>query len=108
MRTLEEKEAEALEIIGEQLALAKNPVVLCSFGKDSIALLHLCLRFKKVPVLFFRFAKFHEKHRHALSVMQAWDLEVYDLWPETVTEYQHGEFFEMLHGYRVKDRKSVV
>lgn len=101
MRTLYDKESSALALIGEQMRRSQNPIVLCSFGKDSIVLLHLCLRFKKVPVLFFRFAKFHEKHAHALSVMQAWDLEVYDMWPEMVTEYQHGDFFEVLHGYRV-------
>lgn len=97
--TFDEKEAQALDLIKQQLARAQRPVVLCSFGKDSIVLLHLCLRFRKVPVLFFRFPKFHEKHVHALTVMQAWDLEVYDLWPMRTMDYQHGEFFEVLHGY---------
>lgn len=96
---LHDKETRALALIGAQLRLAVNPVVLCSFGKDSIVLLHLCLRFKKVPAIFFRFARFHEKHAHALTVMQQWDLEVYDLWPQTVTDYQHGDFFDVLHGY---------
>lgn len=107
MRTFDEKEQSALDLVGEQLALAKNPIVLCSFGKDSIVLLHLCLRFRKVPVIFFRFAKFHEKHQHALKVMQQWDLEAYDMWPEIVTEYQHGEFFEVLHGYRVSEQAHI-
>jgi hypothetical protein len=31
--------------------------------------------------------------------MQAWDLEVYDLWPSRTMDYQHGAFFEVLHGY---------
>ncbi len=100
MRTFAEKETEALNLIGAQMATAKNPIVLCSFGKDSIALLHLCLRFRKVPVLFFRFSKFHEKHQHAMDVMKQWDLEAYDMWPEVIYEYQHGEFFEVLHGYK--------
>lgn len=94
-----DKESRALELIGEQMKDATRPVVLCSFGKDSIVLLHLCLRLRKVPVLFFRFPKFHEKHAHAMKVMQQWDLEVFDMWPKTVTEYQHGDFFEVLHGY---------
>lgn len=96
---MEEKEAQALALIGEQLSAALSPIVLCSFGKDSLVLLHLCLRIRKVPVLCFRFAKFHEKHAQAARVIQDWDLEVYDLWPRTVTEYQHGAFFEVLHGY---------
>lgn len=96
---MNKKETQALALIGEQLRTAVNPIVLCSFGKDSLVLLHLCLRFRKVPVLFFRFAKFHEKHAHAYRVMQQWDLEVFDMWPRTATEYQHGDFFEVLHGY---------
>ena len=31
--------------------------------------------------------------------MQQWDLEAYDMWPQTVTDYQHDSFFEVLHGY---------
>jgi hypothetical protein len=93
------KEQQAIELIGAQLRLSVSPIVLCSFGKDSLVLLHLCLRISKVPVLFFRFAKFHEKHQHALNIMKLWDLEVYDLWPRTATEYQHGSFFEVFHGY---------
>lgn len=94
-----DKENAALSFIAGQLRGATNPAVLCSFGKDSIVLLHLALRIRKVPVLFFRFARFHEKHVHAMQVMRDWDLEVFDLWPKTVTEYQHGDFFEVLHGY---------
>lgn len=99
MMLTQTKEQQALALIEAQLATARTPIVACSFGKDSIVLLHLCLRIKKVPVLFLRFAKFHEKHAHALSVMQAWDLEAYDLWPTRTMDYQHGEFFEVLHGY---------
>ena len=95
-----DKERAALTLIRAQLAIAERPIVLCSFGKDSIVLLHLCLRIRKVPVLFFKFAKFHEKSAHALSVMQAWDLEAFDMWPTTVDDYQHEQFFEILHGYR--------
>lgn len=101
------KETQALDLISAQLQTAVNPIVLCSFGKDSLVLLHLCLRLRKVPVLFFRFAKFHEKHAHAQTVMQAWDLEVFDIWPKTVTDYQHGEFFEVLHGYSTGNGGTV-
>lgn len=107
MRTFADKETDALQVIGTQMVRAKRPIVLCSFGKDSIVLLHLCLRFRKVPVIFFRFAKFHEKHAHAMKVMQEWDLEVYDMWPEMVTEYQHGDFFEVLHGYHVSEGAAI-
>jgi len=94
-----DKESRALDMIREQLSTALRPIVLCSFGKDSLVLLHLCLRLRKVPVLFFRFPKFHEKHMHAMQVMQQWDLEVFDMWPKIATDYQKGSFFEVLHGY---------
>ena len=99
MKTWNEKAAQALDLLTEPLLAAKNPVALCSFGKDSTVLLHLCLRIRKVPVLFFRFAKFHEKHAHAAQVMRDWDLEVYDMWPAFTTYYQSGTFFEVLHSY---------
>lgn len=104
---MDTKETQALKLIEAQMQTTVNPIVLCSFGKDSLVLLHLCLRIRKVPVLFFRFAKFHEKHVHALRVMQMWDLEVYDLWPRTVTEYQSGEFFEVLHSYSTGGRAAI-
>jgi hypothetical protein len=107
MRTYHEKEASALALVEQQLATARNPIVLCSFGKDSIVLLHLCLRVRKVPVMFFRFAKFHEKHTHALSVMQQWDLEAYDMWPAFMRYYQSGSFFEVLHSYPTGPRAFI-
>lgn len=98
--TFQQKEKDALALIGAQMDSARSPIVLCSFGKDSVVLLHLCLRFRKVPVLFFRFSRFHEKSAHALRVAQEWDLEVFDMWPTTIDEYQREEFFEIFHGYR--------
>jgi 3'-phosphoadenosine 5'-phosphosulfate sulfotransferase (PAPS reductase)/FAD synthetase len=103
----QEKEARALALLQPLLMQARNPIVLCSFGKDSIVLLHLCLRLRKVPVLFFRFPKFHEKHAHAYKVMTDWDLEVYDAWPSQVQYYQSGTFFEVLHGYQTGEQSFI-
>ena len=107
MSNVYEKESAALALITEQLASAKTPIVLCSFGKDSIVLLHLCLRVRKVPVIFLRFAKFHEKHAHAFSVMRDWDLEVYDLWPAFTQYYQSGSFFEVISSYPTGPRQFI-
>ncbi|MFN3075380.1 MAG: phosphoadenosine phosphosulfate reductase family protein [Alphaproteobacteria bacterium] len=96
---MHQKATHALALLTPVLMQARNPIVLCSFGKDSIVLLHLCLRIRTVPVLFFRFPKFHEKHAHAQQVMRDWDLEVFDMWPEQTTYYQSGRFFEVLHSY---------
>lgn len=105
--TLTHKVDAALALLEPVLLQARRPVVLCSFGKDSIVLLHLCLRIRPVQVLFFRFAQFHEKHLHAYQVMKDWNLEVYDMWPSSATYYQSGAFFEVLHAYPTGDQGHI-
>ena len=93
------KERAALELVDQQLMTAMRPVVCCSFGKDSIVVLHLCLRFRKVPVIFVRHARFHEKFAHAEAVATRWDLEMHDLAPIGAFEYQHGPFFDVISAF---------
>lgn len=104
---MDDKEARTLDLITSQLATARRPIVACSFGKDSIVLLHLCLRVRKVPVLYLRLPKFPEKHRQAQTVLEAWDLESYDLWPSHTVDYQCGEYFEVFHGYATGDGGTI-
>jgi len=101
-------EATTLMFLKDQLLTAKRPIVLCSFGKDSTVLLHLCLRIRKVPVLFFRLPGFQEKYDHAYKVARLWDLKIFDMRPLTSTEYQHDDFFEVIHFYPVGDQANIV
>ncbi len=94
------KERAALACIDTHLCQAVRPIVLCSFGKDSIVLLHLCLRIRKLPVMCFRLSRFHEKHDHGHEVMKTLDLEVFEGLPSNVVEFYHGDFFEFMHIYR--------
>lgn len=65
--------------------------LLCSFGKDSIVLLHLiretlprnkmsCHAYP-VPVVYHRSPYFPAKHEFADSIIRSWDLEVHDYPP---------------------------
>lgn len=96
---MENKEQDALALIGDVFRQATNPISLCSFGKDSIVVLHLCLRHQKVPVMCWRLARFHEKHQQQHHVAKLWDLEVYDTWPVLTYDYANKGFYEVLHVY---------
>jgi len=88
------------QLIREQLAVSQNPVVACSFGKDAIVLLHLCLQERKVPVLYFKLPKFQEKNTHAYQVMREWDLEVFEQLPYTTSYIQIDGEREVFELYR--------
>jgi len=84
----------------------RRPVVMCSFGKDSLVLLHLITEQAGCdwPVLFHREAAgAAEKYRYANELIEEWDLRVYDYPPagtsmtrgngqlEVVNHYMQGE-----------------
>lgn len=91
----------ALDLIAGEVLNASKPIVLCSFGKDSIVLLDLCLSIRKMPVLFFvqDAHRFPEKYTHAHEVIQEAQLEAYTLPPQRVTYVQDGDYFELFHTY---------
>ena len=88
-----------LDFIKKCLDVSVNPVCLCSFGKDSIVLLHLILRIKKIPVIYWREPFFQSKFEHPQKVAQLWDLEVYD-YPPTFCDYlQLEDYFDVYNFY---------
>jgi len=97
---MDSQERSAMNIIEKALAASEKPIALCSFGKDSTTVLHLVRQVhSKIPVMFFRIAKFPEKHAHAQKIMELWDLETYDSVPITTVDVWQDEFFEILHVY---------
>jgi 3'-phosphoadenosine 5'-phosphosulfate sulfotransferase (PAPS reductase)/FAD synthetase len=69
---------DTLAIIEEALATAKSPVVLSSFGKDSLLLLYFVrLVDPNVPVLYFR----DKLNPFAERVIKEWDLQVFGYAP---------------------------
>jgi len=98
------KVALAKEFIRECFAASTNPVCLCSFGKDSLVMLHLILSIKKVPVIYWREPFFQSKFRHAQQVSEAWDLTVYD-YPPTYTDYLClDNYFDVYNFYDMGSR----
>jgi hypothetical protein len=111
MQALEDKIAHAKHLIYEWGA--GKAVLLCSFGKDSMVLLHLIRQVLEVrspschaypiPVIYHRYPYFPAKHDFADETIRKWGLEVYDFPPlhcgvkckedrlELVTRYQIGK-----------------
>lgn len=77
-------------------AAAQKPAILCSFGKDSLVIVHLTRELGlKLPIIYHRNHWFPEKNAFADEMTQLWQLEVHD-WPPTmcgikVHDTAHGE-----------------
>lgn len=95
------KEESALHLIDTALMQFKAPAVMCSFGKDSLVALHLSMRVKRLPVIFHREPFFPRKYAYANSVIEAWDLDVYDYPPSgTAIQEKDGEV-EIVNYYTI-------
>lgn len=84
------------EKIQQVLDSAKNPVLLCSFGKDSLVLLKLVRDIKpEIPILWFR----DHLDPFAARIIREWDLSVWGYAPTiryqvdntVVSEYAIGD-----------------
>jgi len=82
--SFEEKVKESLKIIEEALSNHSKSVVACSFGKDSVALLHLVhLLDSTVPVVYTDTGvEFPETNAYARELERKWNLKVFTLKPE--------------------------
>lgn len=109
------------------LAVLKDkhrPVVLCSFGKDSLCVLHLVRDLKiKCPVIFFRDPWQPRKNAFADAIIQMWNLHVFD-WPpaasgirvsngifNTISRYQISaklDFIDLPKDYYPQDKDNFV
>lgn len=67
-----------------------KPCILCSFGKDSLALLHVIRTMGyKIPVVFHREPFMPKKYEFADRIIRDWDLSVYD-YPPTAMGFMTG------------------
>ncbi len=66
--TYEQKVALAKLTIKAGLENSRNPAVMCSFGKDSVVVLHLVNTFKRLKVIFHREPFQH--HLYLLKLLQ--------------------------------------
>lgn len=90
----------ANKIITMTRANYKRPVVMSSFGKDSMALLGLIRAAGlKFPVIFHREPFFPEKYEFANRVIKDWDLEVYDYPPSQTALMKRNGQMEVVNFY---------
>ncbi len=96
-------EEKTLKFIEKFLAIKENPICLCSFGKDSLVMLHLILRIKKIPVIYWREPFYQKKFTHPERIMKEWDLEVYDYPPTQIEYFQINDYFDIFNFYWVNN-----
>lgn len=81
----------------EILEQAKTPIVLCSFGKDSLLLLAMAREIiQDIPVLWF-----HHGRRDAFAekIIADWNLTVFDYAPADVSIVPNGDEFSLISDY---------
>lgn len=81
----------------EILEQAKTPIVLCSFGKDSLLLLAMAREIiQDIPVLWF-----HRDRRDAFAeqIIADWNLTVFDYAPADVSIVPNGDGFSLISDY---------
>lgn len=78
------------DFIHQCLIRYKNPAIMCSFGKDSMVMLHLMIEDMglDLPVIFFRDPFFPWKYKFADDMIQQYELEVYNWTPQAVSLWE--------------------
>ena len=91
-----------IEIVGTWLEKSKNPCIMCSFGKDSLALLHIIrTHFCELPVVFYQEPCEPQKYEFANEVERKWKLRVHRPTPIKVGLQQVGDVVEFVNSYPV-------
>lgn len=90
----------ARERIKELLAMAQNPAVMCSFGKDSLLLLYLAREVKPdISIVWFKQSVNKESQRFAEWVIAEWDLTVFSYAPSDKYYLPNGEGLTLVDEY---------
>jgi len=104
---LQNKIGESLVFIEDCLKSSSNQICLCSFGKDSLVLLHLILQIKKIPVIYWREPFFQSKFAHPQQVAEKWGIDVYDYPPSMVDYFQNNDYFDVFNFYDIGNGDTV-
>lgn len=95
---------EAYGLIERVLDRAGQPCVMCSFGKDSIAVLHMVRKFADLPVVFHREPFQHHKYDYANRIIRDWDLHVVDYPPLGTTVSESDTELEIVNQYQAGNK----
>jgi 3'-phosphoadenosine 5'-phosphosulfate sulfotransferase (PAPS reductase)/FAD synthetase len=82
------------------ISAADTPALMCSFGKDSMVLLHLVREtIGLVPLIYHRHPWFTFKNEFADHVINSWALEVYDYPPMACGVKVNADRLELVSRY---------
>lgn len=84
MANFEEKLQASMNLVKKALSEHNDPVVACSFGKDSMAVLHLVRQFKPdVKVLWNNtLVEYPDTYQFAHRIIREWNLQIYEAKPQ--------------------------
>jgi 3'-phosphoadenosine 5'-phosphosulfate sulfotransferase (PAPS reductase)/FAD synthetase len=84
----------------EYLLNSKRPVIFCSFGKDSIALLDMAFKIRKdIDIVHLKLPYLPKRYLFAESVIQSLQLNVFNYPPVNSIYIQDGDYFDTLDTY---------
>lgn len=86
------KEEKSLEIISKAIDRSSHPIAMCSFGKDSMVMMHLIRKVKwDIPILNLREVLWSKQYEFDNKIIDAWNLKVHTF-PPTITDiiYKDG------------------
>lgn len=95
---LKQKIEEVKEFCWRVVGAAKNPALMCSFGKDSMVLLHIIREFE-LPILCFRDPYFPKKWAFSNRVIVDWNLQVWDYPPLFISMLYGPKKTVLVHDY---------
>jgi hypothetical protein len=100
---------DSVSLIGRVLANYKSPAMMCSFGKDSMVLLHILVSHGFKPkIVFYRDPWWPQKYQFADWVINAWGLEVYDYPPSEITMWEGKEIMAFTNHYQVGYSSNAI
>lgn len=107
---MNEKIEQAQCIVREGMAKAKNPVMMLSFGKDSMVMLDLFERAGiKLPVIYWRLEhSFPIKNRFANEMIEKHDLEVYDYPATRIEALWIKDQVEIIYNYLIDQKGKMM
>lgn len=106
--TLDEKVEGAKAFFKSVLETYNKPVVMSSFGKDSMCLLHLLKTMGiKLPILFHRKPFEPKKYEFADSVIHAENYTVHDYPPSNTSVTKNGDKAEITSYYQVGGNATI-
>lgn len=107
-RAIERLVEETREFIAERLATSRNPVVACSFGKESMVMLALAREIKSdITALYFPGLPHPTKHLFAERMAREWNLNLYAPYPRVRDVVSKDGQVELVELYELAPKRFM-